>query len=130
MAVHTLRLPVNYVGLATTTLEAVTFTGVGLLHTRVSRDAETGEQTLLADFDMRGVVGRGVPSLTRYAITSVESLVLPHQPTQTMEIHFPMEPSGGLLQRTLRMGTVKLVVLIDMNTGAVQAIHNVAVVLL
>ena len=64
MAVHTLRLPVNYIGRATTTLEAVTLTGVGLLHTRVSRDAETGVQTLLADFDMRGVVGPGLPSLT------------------------------------------------------------------
>jgi hypothetical protein len=130
MAVHTLRLPVNYIGRATTTLEAVTLTGVGLLHTRVSRDAETGVQTLLADFDMRGVVGQGLPSLTRYVITSVESLVLPHQPTQTLEITFPMEPVGGLLQRTLRMGVVKLVMLVDMHTGAVQAIHNVAVVLL
>ena len=38
MAVHTLRLPVNYIGRATTTLEAVTLTGVGLPTLKVEID--------------------------------------------------------------------------------------------
>ena len=130
MAVHTLRVPVTFVGLATSTGEAVTFTGFGTLRTRVSRDTESGEQTLLADFDMRGIVGLALPSLTRYVLTHVEFMVLPHQPLQTLAITFPMEPSSGSLRRTLRTGVMKLIVLLDVNTGAALAINGTSVVLL
>jgi hypothetical protein len=128
--VYTTRIPVSYYAPATATGEAVLFTGTGTISSRVSRDATTGANSLLATFDTNGIVGTGYPSQTKYVLNSREQMVLPHTALQTVQLGFPMEPAPGSALTRLRSGTVNLTFMVEMITGTVIQISSSSVSLL
>lgn len=128
--VYTTSVYLSYYAPATTTGEAVLFSGTGKIISRVSRDADTGVSSLVATFDTAGIVGTGYPSQTKYVLNSREQMILPHAFLQTVQLSFPMEPAAGSTVTKLRSGTVNLTFLVEMITGTVIQISSGTVSLL
>lgn len=127
---HTTAIALSHYAPATATGEAVLFTGTGKITSRVSRDTETGTNSLVAMIDTTGIVGTGYPSLTKYVLSSGEQMVLPHAWRQTVQISVVLEPVAGSKVTALRSATVNLTFLVEMTTGAVLQISSGTVTLL
>jgi hypothetical protein len=80
--------------------EPVFLNGVIRVTTRVVRDPDFGTPPrVLYDFDLSGVVGKGLRSGVVYKASQGDRLVRPLAATDTVEITFPIVPNraGGIL---------------------------------
>lgn len=117
--VYQTAIPVFLVAFGPLLTEAVTFSGTGRITTRLSTDPDGGNQVLLAQVDTTGIVGTGSITFSRYELRTIESLVLPHAPTQMVSLTFPMEPTATSLNQAVRTGSADLTLQVDLATGAV-----------
>jgi hypothetical protein len=119
--VYQTAIPVFLVAFGPLFTEAVTFSGTGRITTRLSTDPDGGNQVLLAQFDTTGIVGTGSITFSRYELSTIESLVLPHATTQMVSLTFPMVPTATSLNQAVRTGSADLTLHVDLATGAVYS---------
>ena len=121
------RLPLAVRAPASAAGEAVHFSGVGSVTTRLTADNSTGARSMHALISLSGITGTGVSTGTRYVLAAQESFVLPHATVQTVSFSFALEPSANSANQALRSAQLTLNFVVDLSTGAIAAVNSGAV---
>lgn len=123
---RTTLLPVNIVSGASagSGLEAISFSGMATLKSKLGLDPDLNRPVLDVLIDLNGVVGIGKVSGTRFPLTSQHSLTVPFPPSQPIKIIFPIVDSGNAAMSAVRTGLATIAFNTDPTTGAITSVST------
>lgn len=105
-------------------LEEITFSGSATIKSKLGRDPDLNKPVLDMLIDMKGVVGIGKTSGTRFPLTSQHTLTVPFLPNQTIKLVFPIAANSNAAMSAVRTGLATFAINTDPTTGAITSVST------